>query len=64
MKFELVKSAQAAVDETDVETKNAEPAGAIHNDTGGKRGTPEPRPCCPPAINTCFWQNSTGQNKK
>ena len=35
MKFELVKSAQAAVDETDAETKNAEPAGAIHNDTGG-----------------------------
>lgn len=35
MKFELVKSAQAAVDETDTETKNAEPAGAIHNDTGG-----------------------------
>ena len=25
---------------------------------------PKTQPCCCAAINTCFWQNSTGPNKK
>lgn len=25
---------------------------------------PKTQPCCCAATSTCFWQNSTGQNKK
>lgn len=29
-----------------------------------RSGDTKTQHCCCAAINTCFWQNSTGQNKK
>ena len=32
--------------------------------SGCEAAIPKTQPCCCAAINTCFWQNFTRQNKK